>query len=441
MYKSKQITINTKSIKESANEIYMFDNCIANLEFDLERIHKLLYHNYNKKVIYVIDELDKLESDNKKSTKVEDILNYFKNFFTLSNAIFVFIGGEKLYDSILMQDGTTNPKEEISRPKNYTYFTSKYFISRPYWYDLNSYFDDIIESTDLDSERLDTIKRALCFEAKNDFFDLKKFISSRITRIDSSERPIIDLMESEEDINKARFHKAITILYEDKYKSNRSVDWRVNERLINKLYQHVYHILENSAENPIIDLEDDTLVSQLLRDFNSFLEFLGAFQVVQENQKKIKGLNVPIRTYRYIGLIPTEPPSQLSEATEYEKIYMQKFNLFMDYVKAIVSSFMAAKGMDENSINSLINNPQNLIKEIVNLGHDIQRIWDANRKIYEAIDNKEVLYLYQRADIEKKTKDIESHTENLLNNLPEIISKMIMFLNPKNKFDVIRKAV
>ncbi|HUS74955.1 MAG TPA: ATP-binding protein [Methanothrix sp.] len=441
VYKNTQVTIKTKSINESANEIYMFDNCIANLEFDLERIHKLLYYNYNKKVIYVIDELDKLESDNKKSKKVEDILNYFKNFFTLSNAIFVFIGGEKLYDSLLMQNGPIKPNEEISRPINYTYFTSKYFISRPCWSDLNSYFDDIIESTDLDPERLNTIKRALCFEAKNDFFDLKKFISSRVTSIGSTERPIIELIESEEDINKARFHKAITILYEDKYKSKRSVDWRVNEKLINKLYQHVYYILENSAEDQIEDLEDDTLVSQLMRDFNSFLEFLGAFKVVQEKQKKIKGLNVPIRTYRYIGKIPTEPPSLLSEATEFERRFVHKFDLFMSYAEAMIFSFMVAKGINENDISKMISNTQNLLKEFSKLDYDIQRIYEPHRRIYDAIDTKGELYVYQREDIEKRTKDIENHTENLLNSLPRILSKMITLLNPKIKLNVISNKV
>jgi hypothetical protein len=441
MYKNAQVTRKTKSIKESANEIYMFDNCIANLEFDLERIHKLIHYNYNKKIIYVIDELDKLESDNKKSKKVEEILNYFKNFFTLSNAIFVFIGGDKLYDSLSMPNEIANQSDEISRPKNYTYFTSKYFISRPLWSDLDSYFDYIIQDTDIYPERLNIIKRALCFEAKNDFFDLKKFISGRITSIDSKERPIIELIESDEDTNKARFHKAITILYEDKYKSKNSVDWRENERLINKLYRHVDKIIKNNLEDQITDLEDDALVSQLLRDFNSFLEFLGAFKVVQEKHTKIKGLNVPIRTYRYIGFIPTEPPSHLSEATEYERIYMYNFNLFKDYAEAIISSFMAAKGINENNIEALINNPQNLIKELSNLGHNIQGTYDANHKIYEAIENKRVLYLYQRADIEKKTKDIENQIENLLNKLPEILAKIIILINTKNSFSVISNRV
>jgi hypothetical protein len=158
---------------------------------------------------------------------------------------------------------------------------------------------------------------------------------------------------------------------------------------------------------------------------------------VQENSKKIKGINVPIRTYRYNGFIPTEPPSYLSEATEFEKRYMHKFNLFMDFAKSIVTSFMTAKGMNENSIEAITSDPQNLLNEFRKLEYDIQRIYDNNLKTYEAINRKGELYLFQRVEIEKKTKDIENYTENLLNNLPNILYRMIISLNPRNRFNVI----
>jgi len=441
MYKNSQVTRKTKSIKECANEVYMFDNCIANLEFDLEKIHKSLHYNYNKKVIYVIDELDKLESDDKKSKKVDNILNYFKNFFSLSNAIFVFIGGEKLYDGIILNNKSTNKMDELVRPKNYTYFTSKYFISRPQWPDLDSYFNDIIQDEKLDSEKIKIFKRALCFEAMNDFFDLKKFINSRITSIDPNERPVIDFVESDEDINKARFHKAITILYEGKYASKKAVDWRENEKLINRLFQHANYVSENNSQDPIKDPEDDSLASQLQRDFNSFMEFLGAFQISEENQKKINGLNVFVRTYRYIGSVPMEPPSHLTEATEFEKRYIYKFTLYMDYAKAIVSSFMTAKGVDKESIDSQIDNPQQLFRESQILGINIERIYDNNYLIYDKINKKKELFVYRRDDIEKKIKDIENQTDNLLNRLPEILAKMISSLNPKNDLSVIHNKI
>ena len=51
-----------ESITKSADETYRSDNCIGNLEFDLEELHKKLYFNIIKKIIYIIDELDKLES-------------------------------------------------------------------------------------------------------------------------------------------------------------------------------------------------------------------------------------------------------------------------------------------------------------------------------------------------------------------------------------------
>ncbi len=156
-YKTQKNKSEDKSLTKSADEVYRSDNCIGNLEFELEKIHKDLYYKCNKKIIYIIDELDKLNPQN----QVDEILNYFKNFFTLSNAIFVFIGGQELYDRYL---------QNSDRSINYTYFTSKYFVSRPSWAELDSYLDNIIQFSDIEEERLNILKRALCFEARNDFF-------------------------------------------------------------------------------------------------------------------------------------------------------------------------------------------------------------------------------------------------------------------------------
>lgn len=136
-------------IAKNADETYRLDNCIGNLEFDLEKIHKDIYQINNKKIIYVIDELDKLGLESNNSKIVDEILNYLKNFFTLSNAIFIFIGDEKLYDSYDLNGEKKSQafNNTDDRKRNYTYFTSKYFISRPLWSDLDFYFLEIFKET------------------------------------------------------------------------------------------------------------------------------------------------------------------------------------------------------------------------------------------------------------------------------------------------------
>lgn len=57
-------------------------------------------------------------------------------------------------------------------------------------------------------------QRELCASnLKNDFYDIKYYIKDRIKEFDNSERPIINIILSEQDIQKARYHKkAVTIL-------------------------------------------------------------------------------------------------------------------------------------------------------------------------------------------------------------------------------------
>jgi hypothetical protein len=138
LYRKHLFSKNINSEKDNTEELYKFDNNLGNLEFDLEKLHREISRG-GKKLIYVIDELDKL--DIKYTDKV---LNYFKNFFTSSDAIFIFIGGEEIYDlDSLNRKASQN--EILYRNKNYTYFTSKYFISRPLWEDLKGFLDSIVD--------------------------------------------------------------------------------------------------------------------------------------------------------------------------------------------------------------------------------------------------------------------------------------------------------
>lgn len=437
-YAIKTTVSEVESITKSADETYKSDNCIGNLEFDLEELHKKLYFGYNKKILYIIDELDKLESNNDKLNNVDEILKYFKNFFTLSNAIFVFIGGEELYDR-----HSYIPKKERGsfRDKNYTYFTSKYFISRPLWSDLNSYLDDIIESDDSDDKQLMILKRALCFEAKNDFFDLRKFIDNRITKFDELDRPILEIDDLNNDLLKSRFHKAITLLYDEKYMSKNPVNWRENEQLIRRLYDHVYSILERNMGEKIEDPKEDTTDSQMIRDFNGFLDDLGALNTEQDNKQAIGGLQVSIRTYNYSGDIPTEPPLHLDEATEFERRYTYNYEIFLEYAKAIIHAFNLARGIEESEILVHINDPSYLISKFQELKYNISTFHENNRKIYNQIINKEELYSYRRDDIEKKTRDIENHVKSMLNELPKIIYQMIKIINDENRGNIKTMAI
>jgi len=428
-YKKK---IDFKKLKEDiekTEELYEFDSSIGNLEFDLEQLHRKFKEN-GKKLIYVIDELDKLEPD-----LVIEVLKFFKNLFTLSDAIFIFIGGEEIYDfgersKEGKKSGDEKSKEDIYRPKEYTYFTSKYFLCRPLWEDLSRFFDEITEIKEIDDKNFEILKRAIAFEARNDFFDLIKFIKDRITDFDQDNRPIIKLDNlPEEDIKKARFHKAITVLFESKYINPNPSKWLENESILRKLFEHAHNIYSSYSGYQITDPDKDRVEDEAIRYFNEFLYRHGAFNVQNETSVNIRGVAVPIRTYQYMGTIPSEIPDKIDELAEFEKRFINNFENYAKYILALINAFRIAQKQEELTEGQFWREPVKYVQQIKNWGFDTLSQFNANYPVYLNLVSRKPPYPYKREDIENRTKQIENHTNTMLQNLPNITSRMLVSLN------------
>jgi len=419
-YKKK---VNLKELKEEiekADELYEFDSSIGNLEFDLEQLHRK-FKAKGKKLVYVIDELDKLDVKD-----VIEVLKFFKNLFTLSDAMFIFIGGEEIYN----YGESESSEENLYRPKEYTYFTSKYFLCRPLWGDLSKFFDEIIETKDIDDSNLEILKRAIAFEAKNDFFDLIKFIKDRIARFDQENRPIIEIScLSEDDIKKARFHKAITVLFEDKYITFNPSKWLENELVLRGLFEHAHNIYSSYTGHQITDPDKDSVEDSAIRDFNEFLHRHGALGVQNETSTTIKGMSVPIRTYQYTGNIPFEIPNQLDELAEFEKRFINNFKLFASYILALNNAFRISQSNRELTHDEFWENTAQHVQQINNWGFNASNQFNAQYPIYNNLINRKPPYPYKREDIENRAKQIENHVRAMLQNLPAIVSRMLVSLN------------
>ena len=418
LYKHLERSKISEEEERKTKKLYEIDNSIGNLEFDLENIHRKISDKHN--LIYIIDELDKLNTEN-----ANDVLKFFKNLFTLSNALFIFIAGEEMCK--------IQKNNNLYRPKEYTYFTSKYCISRPLVEDLDDYFNNICENKTEDyNSDFDSLKRALFLEAENDFFDLKKCIKDRITSFDENDKPIIEIEKiNYEDIQKARLHKAITILFEENYLSSNQSKWRENEKLLRELFEYVSDIYSSYSGKQFKDPSDDSISSEMKRDFNKLLLELKAFNLQGTPEEEIiKGLKVSIRKYQYIGNIPNDPTQYSDELMEYEARFVKKFETFGNYILELNNALTKSRH-NKNEVSESIfwKCPTSFLSNIDEWGFHVSDLFNQYFNIYNDIVNQKKDHLYTREGIEEITVKIEKQTSTLLTNLPKIVGHMLMTLH------------
>jgi len=432
-----------EEIKNNVEACYKFDNSVANLEFDLEKIHRNIFRQEKIKLIYVIDEMDKLDLKHGM-----DIISYFKNFFTLTNAYFIFINGEKMHkwgeiedkpkkqiQSTFENENKKYPEEEL-RPKEYTYFTSRYFLSRPLTRDLDEFFDAIINNIkDIkNQEEFKCFKRALYFDANNDFFDIKTCIKDKITRFDEKNCPIIqyskDNLVSTNDVKKARFHSIVTCIFEMHYMSSSYTQWQYNEILLRKLFLYAHEIYSCDIGTKFSDPVDDKILSEAKRDFNTLLFRNGAFTKLESNEIIIKDYPVTINKYEYIGAIPNEPECHVkTDITEYEKRYRTKFEEYSDYIDLLYNVFKNTKHKTYKCPDKFKKPYPYEVYETSKWGFSTISQFNIYSSIYSEItmekqdDSKD--NLSRREKIIPKTEELGKHMIILVNDLPKTIAQMI----------------
>ncbi len=427
--------IEIKETKIEAKELYAFDNSIGNLEYDLEQIHRG-FKQRKLKLIYVIDELDKLDAD-----QVIEVLKFFKNLFTLSDAIFIFVGGEEIYDYHTSEEknakGSKEDEDEekpkLYRPKEYTFFTSRYFLSRPLWEDLDEYFDEIIETkkTEIDTKELEKIKRSIAFEAKNDFFDLKTKIKDRIKNFERNDNAIIESEAS--DSTKANLHKAISVLFK-KYMLYKPSAWIENESIQRELFKHSDMLLSKNIAEKIIDPNDDSNISAAIRDFNQFLHRLKMLKYETETLVLVRGINIPIKTYSIIGEITIEPPENLNAPTEFENRFITEFEKFCKYVFNISNSLVSDFRIEKIDFAEFWREADKHVKKVTNWGHDVETTYTQYIKIYQGLRLKAHQDKYRREDIEKYIEALIELNNELINALPSIFGKLLAEWNSNLTF-------
>ncbi|MCL4517760.1 MAG: ATP-binding protein [Thaumarchaeota archaeon] len=419
-YKKKKVEEEKKSLVGSAKELYQFDNSAGNLESDLRDLHEQLYSGGHK-IIYVIDELDKLAN----AQAALDIFTKLKNLFTLSKALFIFVGDEELYNKASVKTSS----QTSFRPKEYTYFTHKYFIGRPSWGDLSDYIDEVVQEKNMDESRYNDLKHALLLDSQNDFFDLIERIRDRITSYESG-HPLIELdVLSDQDVKKARLHKAVVSVFEEKYKTEMISKWQENELIIRGLLAHANEVLSKQVGSEIQDSQSDALPDAAKRDLNGLLLRMGTFTAVQENHANVSGKSIQVNKYKYEGVVPRDPPEHLPDPSELERKFLRSFETYSDFIVSVINSFHIPMGKPTLSRHELLTNPASYIEELKSPQTDVSNPFNTGREIYLNLTTNVPPIVYKRDQIEQATANLNAQTKNLTSNMRITFLHMIKEMN------------
>jgi hypothetical protein len=128
----KKTTTNQTEAEKNASIYYLYDYDISTLQSELEEtIRKLTENNY--KVIFVIDELDKIDEKD-----VIEVTKSLKSLLNQASALFVLIGGQEFFKVVM---GASE-----DRGKEYTLFSQKIFLRRPQFVEIKKFMDNIVDS-------------------------------------------------------------------------------------------------------------------------------------------------------------------------------------------------------------------------------------------------------------------------------------------------------
>ncbi|HYZ79276.1 MAG TPA: P-loop NTPase fold protein [Gaiellaceae bacterium] len=409
------------NLRDEAKTLYAFDASIGNLEFDLESVHRDLA-GVGVTSIYVIDELDKLEAD-----QVVDVLKYFKSLFTLSAAIFVFVGGEELARRF---GASVSNEEDIYRPKEYTYFTTQYFLARPDSNDLRSFLDEVFdEDSDAPPDLVERLRDLLIFEAAGDFFDLRRAVRDRITGFDG-DVPLIQLDDpTEEEKLLMNLQRALDVVFDGKYRVFRPSRWPENEAVRRELYRVAAQLARGYVGMTVEDDEADTLTAAAARDYRTLLHRPGALSIIESRDKEIRGRTITLHAYGFTGGVSEAIPTTLGFLSESESALVEAFR------------GLAERVLEINNVDRVFRRRRRLpragssrsiglrTRQLTGWGFDLESLTAEARDVFGGLTESTPPRAYRREDIERLTREVEAARVRLDESAPMLVANIIAALH------------
>ena len=203
----------------STSSYYRHDYDFSALQSEFEDLTE--EYSKNSRILFVLDELDKIE--------IDDAILHMKMLINQGNALFIFITDPGYLDKI-----------REKRSKEYTLFSQILFLKRPLFREMEAFIDDIFSINDgiKKDESYKNFRNYLCYKSRTDFFEIHRVIRDHISGKDPSGWPSIKVSLDDAQLTKANLQKSIGWVYERKKYSNQSKQ-QINDEMIDALYEFV----------------------------------------------------------------------------------------------------------------------------------------------------------------------------------------------------------
>jgi len=415
----KQITkIKATRAKSSIEELYVSDKSISNLEYDLYALLDEISLSQDPfKIVFIIDEMDKISETEK--VKITDIIRIFKNLFTLSSGLFVFIAGRDIYNTV--------EKSKEQREIAYTFFNDKIFITRPNFEDLEKYIDEIIDEPNdkfIDNKIYHDFRNLLCYQSRSDFFELHFRIRDYIKDYDKEDRPLLSIaaLDITEKFH-ANIQKALGQMFDlNKYLT--SSCWYQNNLLLSELYKFIdipwFQEIYLCKEQPT---KEDSLQLRTYQAQNNLIEYLlrlGVISIKSEMTKVLDGKNVIFNVYTWTQSVITVP-SKPQDLLDYEKSFLDNLTKFSSYVNEINDVRIILKGDKPKEAYDRAKVQDNEILPYCDI--DALSIYQSNQKYIDKLQ-KDIPQHISREELDSQTKKIIASVEQLKNQVITIIERL-----------------
>ena len=383
-----------------ASQYLQHDYDLATMQSAFEELLNKFSNNY--RIVFVIDELDKLPN------QVDFVLS-IKMLINQSNARYIFVSDPTILSAI------TVPKSKES-----TLFSQYLFLKHPTFDEMGEFLNEIIDDADFDTGDSDfkIFKKFLLFESRSHFFSLYAIIRDHVHKTTSDGNPVLEFEINQSMTIKANLQKSIEWIY-DRRKSPNNSEWEEN----NTLLTHLYSIAHELTVTPIgtnftveptsvklgrgIPIDSTVATQTACSDFLRFLVSQGYIKSIQEN------------TYSTIG--------------EFKKFNSKPGGIFIEEQKIFVKLYEELIELAINFAN-IFNNYHNEAGTVFNLDN-IHSKWDDAQKIngnilfssyviyrdmYLNISKDSSAY-YTSSYLQPKILELQNASLELQNNLPSII--------------------